>query len=52
MEKGGSGGGKIWMGNSITFNVFFIETFPKALFVVFFIMSNSEIEGLIIVVLP
>ena len=23
------GGGKIWMENSLTFNVFFIETFPQ-----------------------
>ena len=27
--EGGWGGSKIWMENSITFNVFFIETFPK-----------------------
>ena len=27
-RRGVWGGGKIWMENSITFNVFFIETFP------------------------
>ena len=31
--EGGWGWGKIWMENSITFNVFFIETFPKCLII-------------------
>ena len=30
-HRRGVGGGQIWMENSITFNVFFIETFPNSI---------------------
>ena len=38
------GGGKIWTENSITFNVFFIETFPKV--IKYNLNQNFEVHNL------
>ena len=49
----GGGGGKIWMENSITFNVFFIDTFPKTLTVTltvtFKILGSDIFEAVLLV---
>ena len=39
-RRGVGGGGKIWMKNSITFNVFFIKIFPNKA-----IINYNNLEG-------